>query len=213
MSRAYNEMYLDDAMRNLGEAVDYAVNSCGLAPDEFSGMFMATGIAHRFGMGEPKLVSGMSGIELVMFVMREAGAEDYIREARYGYELSKEYWSGYSAAYYQWYKGCSFKKMFNSMKLSKLISLYNTLHEASLEKTVDVIDKRSLPDKNVNKIKEKRILCGMTQKELSENSGVNLRTLQQYETDAKDINKAGARMVAYLALALGCRVEDLLDIK
>ena len=33
-----------------------------------------------------------------------------------------------------------------------------------------------------------RKLAGLTQKQLSELSGVNLRTLQQYETGAKDIN-------------------------
>ena len=31
---AYDEMYLDDAMDCLGEAVDYAANACSLPPDE-----------------------------------------------------------------------------------------------------------------------------------------------------------------------------------
>ena len=38
MIRAYNEMYLDDAMRNLGEAVDYAANCCNINPDTFMEM-------------------------------------------------------------------------------------------------------------------------------------------------------------------------------
>ena len=34
MMYAYDEQYLDDAMRNLGEAVDYAANACNmLRPD------------------------------------------------------------------------------------------------------------------------------------------------------------------------------------
>ncbi len=32
---AYNESYLDDAMQNLGDMLDYALVDCGYAPDEF----------------------------------------------------------------------------------------------------------------------------------------------------------------------------------
>ena len=51
----------------------------------------------------------------------------------------------------------------------------------------------------------------MTQRELSEKSGVNLRTIQQYERRSKDINKAAGATLRALALTLSCRVEDLLE--
>lgn len=51
----------------------------------------------------------------------------------------------------------------------------------------------------------------MTQKRLSEESGVNLRTLQQYETGAKDINKASANTLGALSKVLWCRMEDLME--
>ena len=35
MMHAYDEQYLDDAMRNLGEAADYAVNACGISLQKF----------------------------------------------------------------------------------------------------------------------------------------------------------------------------------
>ena len=35
MIHAYSETYLDDAMQNLGEMLDYAVNSCYLDMDDF----------------------------------------------------------------------------------------------------------------------------------------------------------------------------------
>ena len=41
--------------------------------------------------------------------------------------------------------------------------------------------------------------------------GVNLRTLQQYEIRAKDINKAAGATLLALSKVLGCRVEDLLE--
>ena len=33
MMNAYNESYLDDAMQNLGDMVEYAVGDCGYDPD------------------------------------------------------------------------------------------------------------------------------------------------------------------------------------
>ena len=45
----------------------------------------------------------------------------------------------------------------------------------------------------------------------AEKVGVNLRTLQQYEIRAKDINRAAGSTLFSLAKVLGCRVEDLLE--
>lgn len=61
-------------------------------------------------------------------------------------------------------------------------------------------------------LKETRKAKNMTQKELSEKSGVNLRILQYYEQGVKDINKAQALTVYRLAEALECKIEDLLEI-
>ena len=44
-----------------------------------------------------------------------------------------------------------------------------------------------------------------------EKNTVNLRTLQQYEIRAKDINRAAGITLLALAKALGCQVEDLLE--
>lgn len=65
MIHAYDKQYLDDAMRNLGEAFEYAGNNCGIELDDFMDVFIAEGIADQFGSGVPKFVSGMSGTELV----------------------------------------------------------------------------------------------------------------------------------------------------
>lgn len=55
--------------------------------------------------------------------------------------------------------------------------------------------------------------AGLTQKELSELSGVNLRPLQQYETGAKDINMASGKSINALALALNCNFYEVLEIE
>lgn len=43
MTHAYTEKYLSDAMDNLGEAFDYAVNACSLDIDEFMALFITSG--------------------------------------------------------------------------------------------------------------------------------------------------------------------------
>ena len=52
---------------------------------------------------------------------------------------------------------------------------------------------------------------GMTQLELSEKSGVNLRMIQNYEQGVKDINKASVVTVLQLAEALGVDVYDIIN--
>ena len=47
MMSAYNESYLDDAMQNLGDMVEYAVCDCGYDPDEFFGWFISSGVASK----------------------------------------------------------------------------------------------------------------------------------------------------------------------
>lgn len=63
---------------------------------------------------------------------------------------------------------------------------------------------------NLKLIRKER---GLSQSKLSEISGVNLRTLQDYEQGHKDINKASAITVFKIAQALGCTVEDLLGVE
>ena len=62
-----------------------------------------------------------------------------------------------------------------------------------------------------SKLQQQRKKCGYSQRELAEKSGVNLRTLQQYELKTKDIGKASVQTVIALAAVLGCPIEDLLE--
>lgn len=61
------------------------------------------------------------------------------------------------------------------------------------------------------KLKEIRESKGITQKALAEMSGVNPRTVQNFEQGKSDINKAAAIKVYALAKALNCAVEDLIE--
>lgn len=61
-------------------------------------------------------------------------------------------------------------------------------------------------------LRDRRIGQALTQKQLSEKSGVNLRMVQKYENGEKDINKAQAITLYQLAQALDCTIEDLLEL-
>lgn len=65
----------------------------------------------------------------------------------------------------------------------------------------------------MTKLKAIRTAAGLSQKQLAENAGVNARMVQHYEQGFKDINKAQVMIVYKLAQALGCSVEDLIEIE
>ena len=212
---AYKEMYLNDAMENLGEAMEYAVLSCGITMDEFLDLLIAEGLAEQFGKGVPKWVSGTSGTELVCEVLYRTGKmeqEDF-PPARIEYEATPEYWCGWILAYYQWYTGRSFRNIRDIISMDEILRMYPTLHEASEEKFIDVMieweGRKDLP----TQLQRMRRIVGYSQRLLAEKSGVSLRMIQQYEQGARDINKATGTNLLALARTLGCRMEDLMEMR
>lgn len=65
----------------------------------------------------------------------------------------------------------------------------------------------------MSNLKRIRQRLGMSQKQLAEISGVSVRMIQHYEQGVKDINKAQAITVYRLAEALGCKMDNLIEIK
>lgn len=61
------------------------------------------------------------------------------------------------------------------------------------------------------RLKTLREEAGLSQSQLSEKSGVALKSIQKYEQRERDINKAQGFIIKSLAGALGCKMEDLLD--
>ena len=211
MMYAYDEIYLNDAMRNLGEAFDYSATVLSISMDDFLDMFIISGIAEQFADGVPKFVSGLSGTELVWEVLSRVNRNVDFPSPQTEYNYSPEYWCGWILAFYQWNTKKSFKEIKKYLPMSEIYKLYPTLHEASEEKFIDVansiLERKNLPTKLQTVRKE----VGLTQKELSEKSGVTLRMIQQYEQRAKDINKATASNLFAVAQVLGCKAEDLLE--
>ena len=57
-----------------------------------------------------------------------------------------------------------------------------------------------------------RQVYGLSQSQLSDRSGVNVRLIQDYEQGHKSINNAKAITVHKLAHVLNCTVEDILEL-
>lgn len=211
MMHAYQETYLNSAQSALGEAFDYAVNACGISGPDFIKLFLAASACRGMENGEADCLAGKSGIELARDVVRETTGRELSTEPADTPWRSREYWIGWSVAYYQWYSARKYSEIFKALPFEDLQKMYPTLHEADVSKFVDIAEQRVLacfPDTNLKKI---RSIYNCSQAELARISGVSLRSIQMYEQRNKDINRAGAETVWRLAKALGCRMEDLLE--
>ena len=59
-------------------------------------------------------------------------------------------------------------------------------------------------------LKNIREQLGMTRRELAQQSGVNFRSIQDYEQGHKRLSSAGGETLLRLASVLSCRIEELL---
>jgi DNA-binding transcriptional regulator YiaG len=208
---AYQEIYVSSTQSLLGEAFDYAINVCKLVPQNFVKIFVTSQISKRIEIGDPKYVKGMSGIELVIELLKEATGKYPEIEAQERYFRSPEYWLGWALAYYQWTSDRTFSEIFDAIPFDTLIVLYPPLHEADISKFVEVVDstiRNFYSETNLKRIRKSR---GLSQNELSNLSGVGLRSIQLYEQRRKDINKAQVETLYNLAKILCCNIENLLE--
>ena len=70
MTRAYQEIYLSKAQSTLGDALDYAVNTCHIPGADFIKLFTASSVSRRIENGEPAYLAGKSGIEIAAMRVR-----------------------------------------------------------------------------------------------------------------------------------------------
>lgn len=126
-------------------------------------------------------------------------------------DRSPEFWLGWVLAYYVWYRNCKFSKILNVMAASEMLGMYDAMHEADISKFVYNMDLNLAEAYTNSALARNRKLCGISQIELSNRTGVNLRIIQSYEQRLRDINKAQASTVIRLAKALSCEPEDLME--
>ena len=211
MTHAYREIYLSNAQSVLGDAFDYAINSCQIPGNDFVKLFVASSISKRMENGEPSLLSGKSGIEIAIEVIAETTGKQLEAMPTERMERSVEYWIGWAVAYYQWYSARRYSDIFKVLTFDDLQKMYYTLHEADITKFVDIAEERIKEHFKDTNLKRIRTAYGCTQAELAKLSGVTLRSIQMYEQRRKDINKASVETLYSIAKVLGCTIEDLIE--
>ena len=211
MTHAYSESYLSNAKDRLSSFFDYLINDCGMKPDWTCSLFINTGYAEQFERGNPAYVSGMSGVELARAVVKTAYRSKELPDPTYSDECSPEYWAGWALAEYQWFTGRRFKDIFERIPISQIIGMYSVYHEMDITSFNDAMEENYSASNGDAKLKRIRESRGLSQHELAEQSGVNLRNIQMYEQRGNDIDKAQARTLYKLSRVLGCSIEDLLE--
>lgn len=209
--RAYNETYIGTAQNILGHAVDFAVMTLNLDPDEFANAFIVSDASLQFADGNPRYVAGMNGCELARLVLTKTNTVFTDTEDAMFLDKSPEYWAGWALAYYQWYSSCSFKDIITAVPLSHIIEMYPVYHEMDIRRFTDYMDKRMREAYPTTRLKVHRMNNRLSQSELAAESGVALRQIQLFEQKQRDINNAAAITLLRLSKALHCRMEDLLE--
>lgn len=210
MTYAYSEMYLEDAMRTLGEAVDFALCDQGLDPKELTAILSNSLEMKQFERGAPRVICGMSGDELAREIIAGAGLKPAEYRGSYPFDRSPQYWAGWVLAYTQWTSSLGFSDLFEIAPLDWIIGSYHPLHEASEDKFAElVIDKWNKVQADRKGLKAARKAAGLTQKQLAAQSGVKLRAIQLYEQNQLDLRRASVSSALALAKTLDCTIEDL----
>ena len=212
---AYNEMYLQDAMQNLGEMMEYIAVACSMDMNTFFDRFIISGYAYAWEHGDPACISGMSGTELGRRVLESTeDSTGVYPPALIMYDAGEEYWCGWIMAYIQWRLNIPFRRIKKIIDFDGLTRIYPAMHTAPEERCVnhvlELMKMERSERNNISRLQFYRQQLGLTQKELAEAAEVNLRTLQQYETGSKDIARASVSSVIRLARVLEHSPEELI---
>ncbi|MCQ2793665.1 MAG: helix-turn-helix domain-containing protein [Bacilli bacterium] len=211
MIHAYNELYVNDAKRNLAVTIDYLSNYCRLPYKDVQNILCESKYLKQFCIGNPLYISGMSGEELAKLVASEFMDVSNLPIYEESFEKSPEYWVGWVLAEYSWYSFKDFQRIFYAVDFEKILKMYPTYHEMDIARFVErmeVLVKKGTLKTNLRIIRE---LNNLSQSMLAKESGVSLRSIQLYEQRVNDIDKAQSHTLFKLAKILHCSIEDLLE--
>ena len=207
----YSTVYLNDTMENIGAMCEFVASDLHMNLNTFWVLFIASGLAKEIASGNCLYIAGRSGVENAVETLQRTGyQQDGFPKPGIYFDRSEYYWAGWIIAYYQWYSGYSFDLIQKRLPMSRVVDMYKIYHEMGERRVADEFDLIMNLGNDYNEIALRRRLMGYSQRLLSERSGVNLRSLQQYEINAKDIRKASGETILKLSQALGCSMEDLM---
>ena len=159
MTPAYNELYLTDAMHTLANTFDYAINICGYDANWFANFFVNSGVAEQFEIGNPLIISGMSGEELAKRMLSNINLDESFPENNYLIQKTKEYWAGWALAQYQWTTNKRYKDIFSRITLKEIIDMYHMYHEMDITNFIEDLNKKveqTILDSNLKQLRLSR---------------------------------------------------------
>lgn len=208
MIHAYDENYVEGAMIRMGDMLEYACLDLGYDPDGFFKMFILSGIARRFEIGDVSVVAGKSGPELAQLILSDVDHVNDFKEPLWREYRSDLYWCGWAIAYFQWYEKKTFEEIWNSISIRMMQKMYPALHEADISKTVDTM-KNMLIKGRKSSVQTLRLTRGMTQQELAEAAHMSISQLQRIEYGERQVENLTLKTALALARALGVEVSEL----
>lgn len=208
MIHAYDENYVEGAMIRMGDMLEYACLDLGYDPDGFFKMFILSGIARRFQIGDVSVVAGKSGPELAQLILSDVDHVNDFKEPLWREYRSDLYWCGWAIAYFQWYEKKTFEEIWNSISIRMMQKMYPTLHEADISKTVDTM-KNMIIQGRKSSVQTLRLTRGMTQQELAEAAHMSISQLQRIEYGERQVENLTLKTALALARALGVEVSEL----
>lgn len=137
MTHAYDEIYLGQARVSLGRMLDFAVYDLNYDVEKFFDMFITSGVAARFEVGDCSIVAGKSGIEIAYMVLERSGLDIPWTNPKFTANRSEEYWTGWALAYYQWETALSFAEVVGMVSIKRIQSLYVPYHEMDIQQFCD----------------------------------------------------------------------------
>lgn len=211
MIHAYDKTYLSNAQKNLARMLDYLTNSLHVSLENAWHWFLTSKISMRFECGDCSVLSGMSGVELAFAVLQEAGEPFPVSTPEYPFDRTPEYWTGWALAYYQWNTGLRFSEIEHAIPIRTIWMMYDPYHEMDIRQFVDKLNEMYRNAKPETNLKTLRTLANLSQSELAAQTGISIRTLQQYEQRQKNINHAQTETLLRLSKVLDCTIEDLVE--
>ena len=209
MIRAYTKSKLSKAQAQLALMMNYLVINCNYSLNDAFNLFIDSSFCKQIESGNRFLIYGRSGSELAMMILDEKNIA-YTDHDNY-YDKGQVYWAAFSLSYFKWYTALTFKEIIEVIPFDKIFDMYHPYHEMDIMQFCDTLFEILKSKRKDTALKSWRVKREFSQKDLSDESGVSLRSIQQYEQRQKNINNAKLTTVLSLAKTLGCTPEDLYE--
>lgn len=108
--------------------------------------------------------------------------------------------------------GKTFAVIQKEVPVEKIRDLYQPYHEMDITQGVQKLREIAQQNRVESYLKLLRKRAGLSQSQLAEETGIPVKTIQQYEQRRKDINKAQAEYVIKLSQVLCCKPQELMEI-